>query len=1108
VTRSLGSTVVLAALFFVAASLRGTPSSGPEELVPGVPHERSLGAGEVHRYRVAVPADRMLRVVAEQEGADVELRLEGPGGEVLASADAPVGGWGTEHLSWLAPAAQEVTVVVRSLATFGAGTYRLRLEEWRAPGPRDAERLAAERRTGEAYRLYGAQDAASLRQALAAYRDLAPLWHSLNDGEEEARALYMAGHIHRLLGETRESVAALEQALALWRAAGERRREAEALNQKGLALWATADGPGALACYQEALALWEALGDPAAAARTLNNLGLVHRSAGEPRRALEAFERALTLFRTAGDRAREASVLNNRGEIYDLLGEPERAAESYAKALELFRSQGNRAGEAETLNNLGLLNDLVGEPQTALEQYRLALDLFRGQGDRRREAAALYNLAAIYRGLGETERARELLDRSFPLLREVGDRRGEALALSFLSQLQAEAGDPAGARASLEKALKISREIGDRQGEAWALAGLGRLEMRTGAVPAAERDLTAALALRRAIGNRRGEAESLHLLGELRAATGKAGEARDLFASELAIRQAGEDQDGAATALAGLARLDLAAGDLAAARVRLEEALENIESLRVRVARQDLRDTFFAGRQDAYELLIETLLRLHRAEPAAGHQIEALETAERARARGLLDLLREARADLRPGIAPGLAERVQKARRLREAKAGRHARLLAEGAPAAAVEEARGELDAAFEDLAEAEAAAAAASPRYAELSRSEPVRFSELRSHFLDGGTMLLEYALGQDRSWLWAVTPETVEVYELPPREELETAARAAAGSLRRPSGNDPAKTDQAGREALAALARTLLGPVAGRLPERVLVVPDGALHYLPFAALPEPGGTGEPLLAGHEVVHLPSAATLPALRQDRRAADDRGTVAVLADPVFSVDDPRVGRVRAERTAAGPPAAQGERSGGASQHFERLPWTRREAEAILAQAAGKPSLSALDFDADLATATSPALRHYRIVHFATHGVLDSRHPALSGLVLSLVDRDGTPRDGFLRLQDVYGLELDADLVVLSGCETALGREMRGEGLTGLTRGFLSAGTRRVIASLWRVEDRATAELMTRFYHALLAEELRPAEALRAAQLSMWREKRWRDPYFWAAFTIQGDWR
>jgi CHAT domain-containing protein len=154
------------------------------------------------------------------------------------------------------------------------------------------------------------------------------------------------------------------------------------------------------------------------------------------------------------------------------------------------------------------------------------------------------------------------------------------------------------------------------------------------------------------------------------------------------------------------------------------------------------------------------------------------------------------------------------------------------------------------------------------------------------------------------------------------------------------------------------------------------------------------------------------------------------------------------------------------------------------------------------------PALSQYRIVHFATHGLLNSEHPEFSGLVFSLVNERGKAQDGFLQLQDIYNLNLSADLVVLSSCETALGKEISGEGLVGLTRGFMYAGATRVVASLWNVSDAATARLMADFYRAMEHDGLRPAAALRSAQIQMWKQKRWSSPYFWAAFQIQGEWR
>jgi CHAT domain-containing protein len=315
-----------------------------------------------------------------------------------------------------------------------------------------------------------------------------------------------------------------------------------------------------------------------------------------------------------------------------------------------------------------------------------------------------------------------------------------------------------------------------------------------------------------------------------------------------------------------------------------------------------------------------------------------------------------------------------------------------------------------------------------------------------------------------------------------------------------------------------------------KRLLIVCDGALQYVPFAVLPLPhrattGGPSPPLVVESEIVSAPSASTLAVLRRDLSGRPPaRKAVAVLADPVFDGQDPRV-TVRQQ-------VSQVRHVGGMTSHnrdlsldlkrswtevgpaesglkIPRLPFSRREAEAIVAAALPGDRLEAVDFQASRTTATSAELSQYRIVHFATHGVLDSRTPALSGIILSLVDQQGRPQDGFLRLWDIYNLHLPADLVVLSACQTALGKEVKGEGLVGLTRGFMYAGAPRVIASLWQVEDVATAELMSQFYQGILKKKLTPAAALRAAQVHMWRQKRWHaDPYFWGAFQLQGEWK
>ena len=273
------------------------------------------------------------------------------------------------------------------------------------------------------------------------------------------------------------------------------------------------------------------------------------------------------------------------------------------------------------------------------------------------------------------------------------------------------------------------------------------------------------------------------------------------------------------------------------------------------------------------------------------------------------------------------------------------------------------------------------------------------------------------------------------------------------------------------------------------------------------------------------------------------------VLADPVFSKDDPRVAqaggevskkldqKVSSAKTAglasdsassaafnsasesdSSPPsnsddlerAELSERSAKESglPGFDRLRASRREAETIVELAGKDNAVEKLDFDSSRETATSDALGQFRIIHIATHGLLNSRNPELSGLVFSLVDRQGNSQNGFLEAQDIYNLKLGADLVVLSACQTALGKEIRGEGLVGLTRAFMYAGAPRVVASLWKVPDQATTELMQKFYRGILQQGLEPAAALRAAQFSMWKEPRRSAPYYWAGFTLQGEWK
>ena len=372
--------------------------------------------------------------------------------------------------------------------------------------------------------------------------------------------------------------------------------------------------------------------------------------------------------------------------------------------------------------------------------------------------------------------------------------------------------------------------------------------------------------------------------------------ARDYYEQALAIKREIKDRRGEGQALYGMARAARDRGNLSEARAQVEAALPLIESIRTDIADQELRTSYFASVQDYYELYIDLLMRLHKQHPAEGHAAAALQASERARARSLLELLTEARAEIRQGVDPTLLERERTLQQQLNAKAERQTRLLSRNHTEQEAAEVNKEIQALTTQYQGLQAQIRVTSPRYAALTQPQPLALAEMQQ-LLDAETLLLEYALGEERSYLWAVTPTSITSYELPRRAEIEAAARRLYDSF----STSNALADQ--KEA-AAVSRMLLGPVAGQLgTKRLLIVASGALQYLPFGALPGPaageqssaGGRQtnghQPLIVDHEIVSLPSASTLAVLRRELSGRQPAAkAVAVLADPVFDRHDPRV--------------------------------------------------------------------------------------------------------------------------------------------------------------------------------------------------------------------------
>jgi CHAT domain-containing protein/tetratricopeptide (TPR) repeat protein len=1065
----------LAAPFAAAQTPAATSAiPAPRTLTPGVVVEAALEAQDEHLYRASLDPGRRWRLGVEQLDCDTELqaREETGGAELLA--DGPLIGVGRRTLL-LPPSASGVWQVRVSAAEgSGSGSYRLAVHE--VPDDR-LQAAAAQSRAAETYR---SDDADSKRRALPQYLAAAALWRALGDERELAFALHDAGNLARTTEDPATARPALEEAAELWRRLGEPALEADARNGLGLTLWDTGQPTAAREAFERALQASRDLDSRRLEMISRNNLCFLMHSQHSLEEARTCYEQAVPVLEETGQAAVLAVILNNLGGVYHQLGEPARSEEYLQRALELHRESGNRKGEADVLNNLAALHRAVGDYEQALLSYEAALQIVRELENRGKEGRLLNNLGYAYLALGETDLAGGYFRQALALRREVGDRRGEAATLSNLGQLLQQDGDLVAAEEHFRSSLATYRELGIRRSEGITLERLGSLLVERGDAAAALELLQQATTALTEVGDPRFLAQAQRSRAEALAALGRGDEAREAAAAAVPLARNTGDRVGEARALLILARLADAGGNLAAASEQGEAAVSVLESLRSSMVTPDLRATFLASYHQAYELLVDVDMRRQRVS-------EALEVAERASARALLDQVLESVGDLPREVDPELAaERRGLEGRLRILAAQRLG-LDVEREPERAAE-----LDAGVEDvlarLDGVEARIRRLSPQYADLTRP-PLLDTAGMQRLLGTDTLLLRFALGQRRSYLWRVTAGDVEGYELPGRQRIEELARQAHRELRA-RGASP-------HPQLAELARVLLAPVAERLDRpRILLVADGALHYVPFAALPSPGGDGEPLVARHEVVSVPSMSVLAVERRilaSRQPAPH--TLAVLADPVFHAADGRLpaGTARTAKLRAG--------------DFGRLRFSRREAEAIAGLVPPADRLLALDFDASRTTALSSDLASYRIVHFATHGVIDERHPELSALVLSRLDEDGHRVEGLLGLRDLYRLHLGADLVVLSGCRTALGREVTGEGLIGLTRGFLYAGVPRVIASLWQVDDRATAQLMSELYSALLSDGLSPAAALRRAQLTLRNDPRTRDPYFWASFVLQGDW-
>ena len=1114
-----------------------------KQLEPGGSVEREIGRGESHQYKLTLIAGQFVRFRLEQRAINAELTLASPDGKQKVEMDL-TGVGEQESISLEAAVAGSYRLTVQgSEASSLRGSYRLETTVLAAATAQDRKRLAAEGLLMEASKVQD-QETKKTGLALGKLEQALSIWRELEEPPWIAYSLYSIGSAHAALSQFEKATSFYEQALAVTREFMLRARGGETLNSLSDVCYSTRQYEKAIDYAEQALVIRREVKDRAAEGRTLNNLGVAHNTLRRAPKAIEHYEQALAIKRELKDRAGEASTLHDVGWAYMGPSRSEESIGSFEKSLAIVREMKDRTREGYALDGLGMVNISLSRFEKVIEYYEQALAIKREVKDYEGEGFTLINLGVAYSSMGRYEKGIEYSEQALAISRDTKARFMEGRTLSDLGKAYNAMGRPDKAIEYLELALAINREVRDRMVEGYTLDTLGSAYNKKGVTQKGIEYYEQALVIYRDIKRRPQEGSALNSLGAIYRGLKQYEKAAKYSEQALAISREVKNPLYELQALSNLARTDSELGNLAQARFHIEEGLRVAESVRSEIISPVSRATLLAAAQGSYQLYTDILMRQHKSDPTKGLDSLAVEVSERQRARSLLDLLTEAGTDLRQGVDSALIERERSlAKQIND-------RARARAATPEQADLLKREVSQLETDLERAQAAIRKDSPHYAALTQPQPLKLKEIQQQ-LDADTLLLEYALGENRSYVWAITTDSLTSYELPKEEIIRKNALLVHALLTARSTTNSGESALQRRDRIAlaeaqlpaaaqSLSQTLLAPVSAQLGDkRLVIVADGALQYIPFAMLPDPEGGrqkaegstnrsqyNQPLIVSHEIVSMPSASALAIQRAELAGRQPAPKMlAVIADPVFDRSDQRFATraseasdnvetrtitPNSERTLVHLAEKQNNKAGVTTRRLviPRLPYTRQEADQLLALAPRTLSFRAIDFQANRATVLNSELSQYRYVHFATHGLLDTERPGLSALVLSMVDSKGKPQDGFLRANDIFNLKLPADLVVLSACQTGLGKEIKGEGLVGLTRGFMYAGAARVVVSLWSVNDKATAELMTKFYEKMLKQGARPAAALRAAQVEMWKQKQWQSPYYWAAFTMQGEWR
>jgi len=1081
----------------------GQGQEAVQDLVAGHPVSVLLTPRHDAIFRLETEGEQAEEIFLDAAVPDISYRIVGSDGTEIRSASVGTFGWNIIPFAVRdsGDAHREIKIQLRTESgAEGLPGVRVRAELHAIPlNTLDAHQHAAQL-FNTAQLLHRSLPAENLRQAILQFDQAAA--ECARAGDLDAEALALGGKGEAEIDLSRYADAERTLKLALDSSGKNPYVRGWLLHLEARALFDQWQGKQAKAYVDEEMRMGEEIGDPALVAMAQTDLACVAfwlRDSKMGQIADQAHGEAVA----AGTPETLAFEQYWKGWVEEYVERDVRALSVLNDSVANFRRTGDSRNALLAVLEVAEAVNLNGDFYSALSTFKKLDPEFEASGNVMEYSANLLCIGEEYQRLNQSKLAGIYYRRADIAFAKSHILFGKMVSHRDLCEDEIQAEDSANAVQDCKLMLSFARKFDDAAFLGEARYDIGLAERKAGNFASAAASFREAIKYSQTYKDTRFESKEHLQLGELLEQRANSREALAEFERAQSLIQGVSDPTGLLEAHYAMALWYARDGQFAKADSELAPALENLEAERQLVSSSTLQVSYFAAERKCYELAVELLMRKFEREPASGDDALALEMSERSRARGLLDAL-SARSNAGSSQRNDSDATVIRSTVAVDRAFDHRLKLLVEGGAKRELEVSSAELTQAIGDLERAEENAH--STLIQAQKSIQPMTASEIEVASLHSDTSFFEYALGTERSYLWVIRGGKRTSYVLPPRKQLEAMVkrwRVLAASQQRA----PADAGSEFKQLSARLSCSLLPASVNVGMARMVIVPDGALATLPFVALPQKGCSrtpGEPLVADHEITLTPSLSVFLSRKRVSDRGAFQGELAIVADPVFDAADPRAAVLTANIPNLTVHSAQPPETAVALPRLLNAGYEASAIQETVQKATGNKNVFlAQGFDASVETVLSPAMQGYRIWHLATHGVYDESMPEFSGLVFSMIGPDGSPRLGVLKAHDIARLNVPAELVVLSACDSAAGENVSGEGVMGLSYAFLHAGARQVISTLWSVDDARSRELMIVFYQEFMRNGGNAAEALRQSQLTVMRQHSNSAPYYWAGFEL-----